>query len=58
MKKISEAKDDDLRPEYDLRSLRVVARGPGRRSASTQQRIGLDRDMDGVLDRDEAHSAS
>jgi len=23
--------DDDLRPEYDFRALRVVARGPGRR---------------------------
>ena len=31
MKKTSNpALQDDLRPEYDLRSLRVVARGPGR----------------------------
>lgn len=29
MKKTS---DDDLRPEYDLRTLRVVARGPGRKA--------------------------
>ena len=26
---------DDLRPEYDFRSLRVVARGPGRRAPKT-----------------------
>lgn len=31
MKKISEQPDDELRPEYDFRSLRVVARGPGRK---------------------------
>lgn len=30
-KKTSEEATDDLRPEYDFRSLRVVARGPGRR---------------------------
>ena len=29
MKKDSDL-EDDLRPEYDFRSLRVVARGPGR----------------------------
>ncbi len=23
--------DDDLRPEYDLRKLKVIARGPGRK---------------------------
>ena len=33
MKKKSDL-DDDLRPEYDLRSLRVVARGPGRTKPS------------------------
>ncbi len=31
MKKKSELADDELRPEYDFRSLRVVARGPGRK---------------------------
>jgi hypothetical protein len=31
MKKKSEQPDDELRPEYDFRSLRVVARGPGRK---------------------------
>jgi hypothetical protein len=33
MKKKSEQPDlnDDLRPEYDFHSLRVVARGPGRK---------------------------
>jgi len=30
MKKISES-PDELRPEYDFHSLRVVARGPGRK---------------------------
>lgn len=30
-KKTSEQPDDELRPEYDFRSLRVVARGPGRK---------------------------
>ena len=31
MKKTSDLEpEDDLRPEYDFRSLRVVARGPGR----------------------------
>ena len=31
MKKTSDSEpEDDLRPEYDFRSLRVVARGPGR----------------------------
>jgi len=34
MKKTSsqEVIEDDLRPEYDFRSLRVVARGPGRKT--------------------------
>jgi hypothetical protein len=32
MKKISNSElEDDLRPEYDFRKLRVVARGPGRK---------------------------
>ena len=29
-KKSNRAVQDELRPEYDFRSLRVVARGPGR----------------------------
>jgi hypothetical protein len=33
MKKTSDQDpEDDLRPEYDFRNLRVVARGPGRRA--------------------------
>lgn len=31
MKKSNTELEDDLRPEYDFHSLRVVARGPGRR---------------------------
>jgi hypothetical protein len=31
-KKSDRRLDDDLRPEYDFRALRVVARGPGRRT--------------------------
>lgn len=31
MKTKSEPPDDELRPEYDFHSLRVVARGPGRK---------------------------
>jgi len=31
-KKSSRRIDDELRPEYDFRALRVVARGPGRRA--------------------------
>jgi len=30
-KKSNRARQDDLRPEYDFRSLRVEARGPGRK---------------------------
>jgi hypothetical protein len=30
-KKVSPDVEDDLRPEYDFQSLRVVARGPGRK---------------------------
>ena len=30
-RKSNRALQDDLRPEYDFRSLRVVARGPGRK---------------------------
>ena len=32
MKKIETEMDDELRPEYDLRSLRVRRLGPGRKS--------------------------
>ena len=31
-KKSSRRMDDELRPEYDFRALRVVARGPGRKA--------------------------
>jgi hypothetical protein len=31
-KKSSRKAEDELRPEYDLRALRVVARGPGRKT--------------------------
>ena len=31
-KKSNRAIQDDIRPEYDFRSLRVVARGPGRKA--------------------------
>lgn len=34
MKKDKESLEDDLRPEYDFHSLRVVARGPGRKNPS------------------------
>lgn len=34
MKKAKESLEDDLRPEYDFHSLRVVARGPGRKRPS------------------------
>ena len=32
MKKVETDADDELRPEYDLRSLRVRKMGPGRKS--------------------------
>ena len=35
-KKSSRALQDDLRPEYDFRSLRVVASGPGRKSPKSR----------------------
>jgi hypothetical protein len=44
MKKTSEA-EDDLRPEYDLHSLRVVARGPGRRNRSAELVVQLEPDV-------------
>ena len=34
-KKSSRAIQGDLRPEYDFRSLRVVARGPGRKTPAS-----------------------
>jgi hypothetical protein len=34
MKKAKENLKDDLRPEYDFHSLRVIARGPGRKKPS------------------------
>ncbi len=33
-KKFDRSIEDNLRPEYDFRKLRVVARGPGRKSPS------------------------
>ena len=43
-KKSDRRTDDDLRPEYDFRALRVVARGPGRR-APEQISVGLAPDV-------------
>ena len=36
--KSNRASPDDLRPEYDFRSLRVVARGPGRKAPKQSSR--------------------
>jgi hypothetical protein len=36
--------EDDLRPEYDLRTLRVVARGPGRKGPA-EVNVLLDADV-------------
>jgi hypothetical protein len=38
MKKKSE-QPDELRPEYDFRSLRVVARGPGRKKPEEPEEV-------------------
>ena len=43
-KKSDRRMDDDLRPEYDFRALRVVARGPGRR-APEEISVRLARDV-------------
>ncbi len=42
MKKIESNKEDELRPEYDLRSLRVRKLGPGRKSFSGTVRLEPD----------------
>ena len=42
MKKIETKMDDELRPEYDLRSLRVRKLGPGRKSFGEVVRLEPD----------------
>ncbi|HAF15426.1 MAG TPA: hypothetical protein DHU55_14070 [Blastocatellia bacterium] len=42
MKKIEPEANDELRPEYDLRSLRVRKLGPGRKSFSGTIRLEPD----------------
>lgn len=42
MKKTSSDPDDDLLPEYDFRQLRVVARGPGRKSPEPMVQLAPD----------------
>jgi hypothetical protein len=42
MKKIETGKEDELRPEYDLRALRVRKLGPGRRSFGDVVRLEPD----------------
>jgi hypothetical protein len=43
MKKMSNSDlEDDLRPEYDFRKLRVVARGPGRKRTETTVSLAPD----------------
>ena len=43
-KKSSRRIDDELRPEYDFRALRVMARGPGRK-APDEITVRLARDV-------------
>jgi hypothetical protein len=47
-KKSSRRMDDELRPEYDFRALRVVARGPGRKT-SDQTTVRLAPDVAGTF---------
>ncbi|MDQ3252996.1 MAG: hypothetical protein M3R15_03660 [Acidobacteriota bacterium] len=42
MKKVETEMDDELRPEYDLRSLRVRRVGPGRKSFGDLVRLAPD----------------
>jgi len=42
MKKINSELEDELRPEYDLRSLRVRKLGPGRKSFGDTVRLERD----------------
>jgi hypothetical protein len=49
--------DDDLRPEYDLRSLRVVRQGSGRQGAGEKQ-VYLEPDVAEVFPDSEAVNAA
>ncbi len=42
MKKVKACKNDELRPEYDLKSLRVRKLGPGRKSFGDLVRLEPD----------------
>jgi hypothetical protein len=42
MKKVKAGKDDELRPEYDLKNLRVRKLGPGRKSFGDVVRLEPD----------------
>jgi len=42
MKKVKASKNDELRPEYDLKSLRVRKLGPGRKSFGDVVRLEPD----------------
>jgi hypothetical protein len=42
MRKVDSEPDDDLRPEYDLRSLRIRKLGPGRKSFGDTVRLERD----------------
>jgi hypothetical protein len=42
MKKVEPEMDDELRPEYDLKSLRVRRLGPGRKSFGSVVRLERD----------------
>lgn len=42
MKKDTTPKDDELRPEYDLKNLRVRKMGPGRKSFGDTVRLEAD----------------
>jgi len=58
MKKVSSPDpNDDLRPEYDLRSLRVVRRGSGRKGAVEKQ-VYLEPDVAEVFPDSEAVNAA
>lgn len=48
--------DDDMLPEYDLRRMRIVKRGPGHKHNSPERivRVTLDPDIAAVFDNDQA----